>query len=574
MSTESELIKQRLKLSDYVGRYVALKPKSNSEYWGLCPFHQEKSPSFTVSDIKGFYHCFGCDAHGDIFSFCMQAEKLEYIDALKKLAQEAGVELPSFQKYQKEEKLKAVYQNIYKELAGFYHQTLHSARGIRVLDYLKKRGLSDATIKHFKLGYSPDYNSAVQHLLGKFAEKDLLTSMALRKKMTLYDVFAGRIIFPINDRFGHTIGFGGRILQQEENSPKYLNSSDSPLFHKGDTLYNLDTAASYISKKGHAIVVEGYMDVISLYEHGIVNAVAPLGTSLKVNQLEILWQFCDTIVCCLDGDAAGVRSMHKIAMAILPTLKANQYLKFCILPQSQDPDDYIKNNGVQSLEQHLKNAKSLADFLFDAECVNFDIVSPEGRAALQQKLRSISDTIENRLLSKEFFVYLNNKYWNTIKQQKNNKHSVHVLPAVRPVSSSNQELIALLIGQPSLLYQDAKMEMIAEISIQDKSLDKIRDYLLSLSSLRDGLDSAQVVRELSVDSLDVSVLMERIVEFREANIEVEKLFAMVLAKIQLDEINNDITILKEKLQRDSNESDFAKLSHFIKLRNSIKKNII
>ncbi len=576
MSTETELIKQRIKLSEFIApRYTSLKHKANREYLGLCPFHNEKTPSFTVSDHKNFYHCFGCGEHGDLFSFYMKVENISYIEALKQLASVAQVELKDFAKQHKEEQRKNLFFQIYSQQSKLYQKYLYDNAGQAAYHYLKKRGLTDKTIQYFQLGFSPDYVNIAQQLATQFNEQALLDSKALRKKNVLYDIFAERLIFPIHNRHGNIIGFGGRLLKDSEQAPKYLNSADSTIFHKGQALYNLHDAIPHIIKQKTAIIVEGYMDVITLHQHGISNAVAPLGTSLRLLQLEILWQLCDTIICCMDGDTAGIRSMSKLAHELLPNIGTNKYIKFCVLPKAQDPDEYINKNGKHEFNNMLVNAYGLADFILKLTLPQFQLSIPEERAALQNKLLETANTIKDPILRKEFAFHFKSKYWEHIKKKQNHIPSTpsNIRSNALPLSPEH-ELISLLVGQPQLLTDHNTIELLAQIQIVDKNLDIIRNHLLSLDSLGEEISTIKIIESLHLKNIDFSMINKQIERFTNASLNKEVLFQKVFAKLQLSEINNEIAALKAKLQTNGNEEDFKKLSHFIKLRGNLKKKII
>ncbi|MEQ8701402.1 MAG: DNA primase, partial [Bauldia litoralis] len=304
-------LRNRLPVSDLVGRRVKLR-KHGREHTGLCPFHNEKSPSFTVNDDKGFFHCFGCGAHGDVIGFAMQTEGLTFPEAVEKLAGMAGLQIPRETPEERARAQRARSLHDANEAAAkWFEKQLRGAQGREALDYLHRRGLSEATIASFRLGYAPDSRDGLKSALMSdgFEEAQLLEAGLLVKPedgRASYDRFRGRVIFPINDRRGRPIAFGGRILG--DGKPKYLNTSDTPLFHKGRTLYALDRAREAMRETPEVIVTEGYMDVIALWQAGFKGAVAPLGTAVTETQIEELWRLAPEPIPCLDGDEAGRRA--------------------------------------------------------------------------------------------------------------------------------------------------------------------------------------------------------------------------------------------------------------------------
>jgi DNA primase len=327
-----EDLRGRVSISDVVGRRVRLIRKGRGEATGLCPFHNEKTPSFTVSEDKGFFHCFGCGAHGDVIGFVMRSEGLEFPQAIEKLAGEAGMQVPRETPEERERAERQATLGGAVELAAkYFEQQLRASAGKAGLDYLKRRGLSDDTMRRFRLGFAPDSRHGLKAALEKAAIPE---AIALEAGLLIkpddgghaYDRFRGRVMFPILDRRGQAIAFGGRILDQGE--PKYLNSPETPLFHKGRVLYGLSHAQKTARETNEIIVVEGYMDVIALAQAGISNAVAPLGTALTEEQIALLWRVAQEPILCFDGDNAGQRAAARAADRAIPLLKPGLSLRF------------------------------------------------------------------------------------------------------------------------------------------------------------------------------------------------------------------------------------------------------
>lgn len=382
-------LRTRISLADVIGRKVKLVKKGR-EHTGLCPFHSEKTPSFTVSEEKGFYHCFGCGAHGDAIAFLTDLEGLAFPEAVERLAGEAGMEIPRLSREEEEaySKRSSLY-DVLEVATGWFENKLASSQGEEAGDYLKRRGLSGKTIGHFRLGFAPRSRSAFKEALlaRKIAEDQLIESGMLVKpedKDRTYDRFRNRIIFPITDARGRVVAFGGRAMGSETKA-KYLNSPETPLFHKGEILYNLAGARKAAFEKSEVIVAEGYMDVIALHQAGFENAVAPLGTALTETQIGLLWRLAPEPVLCFDGDKAGVRAAGRALERALPLLKPGHSLRFALLPQNEDPDSLIQREGAAAFARVLGGALSLSDMLWRLVSQGVDISTPERCAGLEKK---------------------------------------------------------------------------------------------------------------------------------------------------------------------------------------------
>jgi DNA primase len=388
-------LRARVSLSDVVGRKVALKRKPGAEYTGLCPFHGEKTPSFTVSDKKGFFHCFGCGEHGDAVGFVMKTEGLSFPESVEKLAREVGLAVPRATPQERERAERAsTLQEVVEQAARWFQKQLRLPVGRHGLDYLRGRGLSDDVIDDFRLGFAPDSREAlIGSLKREGATLDKLVEAGLviqpptdpgERGREPYDRFRGRVMFTINDRRGRAIAFGGRVMGQGE--PKYLNSPETPLFHKGANLYCLDRAREAVTKDQPVIVSEGYMDVIALHGAGFTGAVAPLGTALTEGQLGELWKLADEPYLCFDGDNAGRRAAQRAADRALPLLRPGKSLRFVSLPAGEDPDSLIRARGPDAVRRVLDLARPLADVLWDMETDGKSADTPERRASIRTTL--------------------------------------------------------------------------------------------------------------------------------------------------------------------------------------------
>ena len=367
---------------------VKLK-KAGRDYQACCPFHHEKTPSFTVSDKKQFYHCFGCGAHGNAISFLMEYDKLEFVEAVEELAGFLGLEIPYEKRPHFNDNGKQVgYQtkrNLYElmqEIAKFYQQQL--PLNIPAQSYLQQRGLSPEIIDRFQIGYVPNAMDTVYRQFGKTREEQQklfdLGMLSRNDRGNVYDKFRNRIIFPIRDRRGRTVAFGGRVLTDEK--PKYLNSPETVTYHKGSELYGLFEALQADDSPQKLLVVEGYMDVVALAQFGVNYAVASLGTSTTSEQIQLLFRSTEQVICCYDGDRAGRDAAWRALENALPYMEDGRQLKFIFLPDDEDPDSFIRQYGKQGFEEYIEKAQSLSEFLFAHLTPKVDFSSKEGKAKL------------------------------------------------------------------------------------------------------------------------------------------------------------------------------------------------
>jgi DNA primase len=405
-------IRARVPLAGIVGKRVRLERRGR-EYIGLCPFHNEKTPSFSVVEDKGFYHCFGCGAHGDVIGFVMRTEGLGFPEAVEKLAGEAGLPMPTTSREERERfDARGGLLKVLDAACGWYERMLRQPEGRAALGYLKGRGLTDETIARFRLGYAPDRRDALKAALIKqgYDESLLLAAGLLGKPddgRATYDFLRGRVTFPIADQRGRIIAFGGRTMG--EGGPKYLNSRDSDLFHKGRALYAHALAREAARGTGpgaaeaqELIVAEGYMDVIALHQAGFAGAVAPLGTALTESQLELLWRMAPEPYLCFDGDAAGRRAAARAAERALPLLEPGRSLRFVLLPAGEDPDSLIRAQGPQAFRDALAGARPLIDVVWEMARAGKPTDTPERRALIRKELRDLAARIAERSVQEAY----------------------------------------------------------------------------------------------------------------------------------------------------------------------------
>lgn len=403
-------LRARVLLSGLIAKTVKLQ-RAGREFRACCPFHNEKSPSFYVNDEKGFYHCFGCSAHGDAIRWMTDHRGLPFIDAVKELAQSAGLDMPEQDRRsaEKARQAKGLHEAM-DDAASFFTERLHGIDGADARALLKRRGIRDDTARAFGMGFAPDSRGRLKEALKSFGDPMLVEAgllIAVDGKQP-YDRFRGRLIIPIRDVRGRTIAFGGRIIGEGE--PKYLNSPDTPLFDKGRTLYNLDRAQAAARKANRVIAVEGYMDVIALTQAGFGEAVAPLGTALTEHQLERLWRMVETPLLCFDGDSAGQKAALRAAHRAMPLLQPGRSLAFVTMPDGMDPDDLVRAQGPAAFEALLAQAQPLVDRLWASEVAAEPIDTPERRAGLKQRLTELAQTIQEPSVRTEYLAEFRRRF--------------------------------------------------------------------------------------------------------------------------------------------------------------------
>ncbi len=437
-----ESLLDRIDIHDVVGARVQLK-KAGKDYSGLCPFHAENTPSFTVSQQKQFYHCFGCGKNGSAIGFLMEYEGLDFIDAIKDLAQLAGMQVPSIDNYAGQKPKTNLFAVTEKTTRIFQQQLKTSPQ---IIEYLKNRGLCGQTCKTFQLGYALNEWDA---LLKRFdqSEHDLLKRTGLstqNDQQHTYDKFRNRLMFPIHDKRGRVIAFGGRAVEAEQK-PKYLNSPETDLFHKSNELYGLHLARKH-SNESFILVVEGYMDVIALHEHGVKNSVATLGTATSAQHISNLFKVWDRIVFCFDGDSAGIQAAEKALSTALPLYLDNKIIDFLFLPQGEDPDSFIMKNGKESFDLKVDQATPLSDFLLQVISKGINTKSIDGKAQLHEKAKPYLNQLPKGAFKKMMTQQISqvSGMMLSIKDQPKSQQS-----EVKPVTENPfRKLISLLLNSP------------------------------------------------------------------------------------------------------------------------------
>ena len=395
-------IKLRLKVSQVVGKSVQLK-KRGKEFIGLSPFKNEKSPSFTVNDEKEFYHCFSTSEHGNIFDFLMKTKSIGFGEAVRTLAAEAGMQPYRFSNFDKKKDLRFQnYKKIFKDYSNYFHQHLFKENNKEALDYLLKRGLKKNIIEEFHLGYVPWKNNFYEELLKNYTENEInLTGLYYKNDKTgkYVDRFNSRIIFPVNNVTGDTVAFGGRIIR-ESKLAKYINSPETEFYKKGSMIFNLDKAKNMRAETDEVLIVEGYMDVVSVYSSGVKNVIANSGTALTERQIDLIWKFFANPTICLDGDESGQKAALRIAEKLFPLINEKNKIYFSILPEGKDPDDYIKQNGKNGLLNLLQDKQIIQSYIWNHHLSTIDQSNPFEVSKFEKEIKKLSYSIQDETLKK------------------------------------------------------------------------------------------------------------------------------------------------------------------------------
>ena len=583
-------IKDKISVSQVVEKTVQLK-KRGKEFIGLSPFTKERTPSFTVNDEKQFYHCFSTNKHGDIFTFLVEVGGLSFPEAVEKLADEAGVKLRTFSPEEEERinKSKKIYEAL-EMSKSFFSSQIFDDDNLLALKYLRNRDLNNEIINSYEIGYAPQGNKLEKFLLSKGISHEIMTLAGMtikdeNKKDNFYDRFRNRIIFPIRDVRNRVVGFGGRVINNNDQ-PKYLNSPETPVFHKGSLLYNFSKIRPNLKDNDNLIVVEGYMDVVSLASKGFHNAVAPLGTAITETQLNILWKETNSPIICFDGDKAGKQASFRATEIALKLLKPNKTLRFINLPNNLDPDDYIKNYGIESFNKFVNKASPLTSIIWDLCLQDSNINTPEGRAGFETLLRSKLNLISDKSIKKHYgllFKDMLDQFFYTKKTErkiskpgyyeKNSgkfKNSLKIKNSV--LASGGQlpsDLEALVISGilifPELIKKN--FEIIESFYIENLRLGDIRDNVLDFVK--------KDYSELDIDLLKEFVQREHQTFFekdlRFANIfwqkkdgnnfdQISKIWLEILKDDQhIKSLNNDIETSKDEIKNEEDEKRFIDL---------------
>ena len=499
-----EDLRQRVPLSDVVGRRVKLIRKGR-RHSGLCPFHAEKTPSFSVVDDDGFYHCFGCGVHGDAISFLREMDGLEFMEAVERLAEMAGLAVPrTVPQDPAASRQRKAALDILEETTLFFEAALRRDDGRDATRYLKQRGLDSAIVKTYRIGYSPRMGLRAALKDKGFSDEDMLVAGVIRKSDrdgSLYDYFRDRVMFPIENRQGKVIAFGARALGDAQ--PKYLNSGEGPTFSKKAVLYGWVQAREGLRRNLPLVVAEGYMDVIAIHHSGAAAAVAPLGTALTPEQIALLWKLHDEPVLCFDGDAAGQRAQTRALERILPLLEPGRSARLAVLPEGKDPDDLIAASGPEGFRKVIGTARSLIDSLWEQVQAEFDIRQPEARAQFWQAVRGHVRSIGNNQVRSAYGDEIESRIAAMRNQIRGISSMVAPRRASRPQTgliNRHRAVVALLLAHPSLV--SANFEALSMLDSGDQSLESLKKALIDAVIRDPDLDAEAINYHLKGLNLD------------------------------------------------------------------------
>ncbi len=552
-----EELRSRIAVSDIVSEKVKLT-KRGREYMGLCPFHNEKTPSFTVNDAKGFYHCFGCGAHGDIVGFEMNANGLPFMDAIEKLAHKAGLPMPKFSKENSLENQKR--QSLFEIMdlaASYYEKMLKLPEGQKGLEYFYHRGLTDDLIQKFRLGFAPQNNGLKAYLKSKGVSELDMSELGLivtsQESGTTHDFFKNRVMIPIFDRQNHVIAFGGRIMG--DGQPKYLNSPETNLFNKRKMLYNYNFARDAGYEKKRLIVCEGYMDVIALDKFGFPYAVAPMGTALTEDQIIKAWQVVPEPVLCFDGDAAGIKAAVRSIDRALPLLKPGYSLQFMFLPDKMDPDEFLRAKGADEFEKLFSQTMPLIDLVWQKNTRTHLADTPERKALIEKNIKEEILKIENKEVRAYYVTEMKKRLFETYGQgsfQKKQSNTSYKRP--HQITSPLKDVDLRFILAALLLFPQLAEEMEEKLMMFDLSKFKGSMILMRLFELsHDEHDSAKIYQTLCAEGFekDLNELWElQMIRSQQTDeFQIKKQINELLTGVQINELKRDIREAALKIEK-------------------------
>ena len=558
-------IRAKVSLADVIGAKVKLTRKGR-EYTGLCPFHNEKTPSFTVNEAKGFYHCFGCGAHGDVIKFEMESNGLPFMDAVTKLAHKAGLQVPKFSREDGEEsKHRSSWYEIMELAVGFFEKYLLLPVGSEALNYLSGRGFDESIIKKFRLGYAPDNNGLSAYLASKnVSESDMIElglAVLSEKNSKVYDFFRNRVIIPIMDKRSRIIGFGGRVMGNEQ--PKYLNSPETPIFNKRKVLYNLNFARDKAYENKKIVICEGYMDVIAQAKYGFDYAVAPLGTALTEDQIQEAWKVCPEPTLCFDGDGAGVRAAVRSVDRVLPILKPGYSLKYVFLPDKMDPDEFLKAKGAEEYAKMIDNTMPLAELLWRKNMQLQPTDTPEQKAKFEKNIYDEVAKISDEKVRGYYMQDMRNRVFEVLRGGKqaaqkpvyNNRNENRKIAAKIGVKRTLDEkvarfIMAVFVCCPKIIGEFE--EKIGMFEIGDAGLSVFWEKLAEINRDNENLDAEKLMQELAKQNLDkFAASLWELKMLKQQNLGIIKLREEVNNKIlemQLGQIEKEIKECVFKLE--------------------------
>ncbi len=584
-------IKLRLKVSQIVGKTVQLK-KRGKEFIGLSPFKNEKSPSFTVNDEKEFYHCFSSGEHGNIFDFLMKTKSIGFGEAVRSLAAEAGMQPYRFSNFDQKKDLRfQTYKKIFKEYLNYFHQQLFNSDNKDALEYLFKRDLKKNIIEEFKLGYVPWQNNFYEELIKNYSKEEInSTGLYYKNEKTgkFIDRFNSRVIFPVNNITGDTIAFGGRIIR-ESKLAKYINSPETEFYKKGNMIFNLDKAKETRSETDEVLIVEGYMDVVSVYSSGVKNVIANSGTALTERQISLIWKFFSDPIICLDGDESGQKAALRIAEKLFSLINEKNKIYFSIMPDGTDPDDYIKQKGKEGLINLLKEKEIIQSFIWNYHLSKIDQNNPYEISKFEKEIKSLSYSIQDETLKKyvlEDFLEKIKKLTPILSSKRDYKYSPYkkkkdhqILKETKLLHQKRKDLSRIQIIEFSILFiilnyleiASKKLEDLSEIEFlaeKNESLKKeITTYLIEgndkeVINKKINTSYEKIVGEINENS-NIQIIIKNKNEEEVANLLDE------LIKDHKEQSNlRKIESLEQKLINNLDENSYSEL---IKLKSQLNR---
>ena len=579
-----EEIKLRLKVSQVVGKTVKLK-RRGKEFIGLSPFTSEKTPSFTVSDEKGFYHCFSSGEHGNIFDFLMKTQSLKFGETVRQLASQAGMQPYKFTSFDLEkEKRYQTYKNILKDYSDHHHKLIFENNSAAI-DYLKKRGISKETIVEFQIGFVPDNSDYYNYLSKKFSEQEILQT-GLFYKNEKYNKFVNRfnsrIIFPIRNIVGDVIAFGGRIIQNKKTA-KYINSPETEFYKKGRHIFNLDKAKSVPNQNEEVIIVEGYMDVISIYSSGIKNVVSNSGTALTENQINLIWKFFSYPIVCLDGDSSGQKAALRIAENLLPYIKENNKIGFVAMSKGLDPDDYIREKGKNSFEIFIKNNLSIEEFIWRIHLNNLNRKDPFAITKFEKNFKYLCQSIKDKTLKKYILEHYLEKIRNLTPLQGNysrrNYKTYKILNETKKIAVSKEHLTKEGIKEYSILYIilnhpqiiSPRIEILDGIEFSTQKLNELKTEALNLISSnkfeKENVEDLNKKYLSLINDINQNSFIKNIFLKKDENQQIE-LLNEILKELNDIKFSKKIDELENKLMKEFDEKSYSDL---IELKSQINR---
>ena len=584
-------IKLRLKVSQVVGKTVKLK-KRGKEYIGLSPFSNEKTPSFTVNDEKGFYHCFSTSEHGNIFDFLMKTKNYKFGEAVRTLASEAGMEQYRFTKQDEEKQNRwKDYNSILEKYANYCHEELRSGKNPEVKKYIKSRNISEDEIIFFKLGFSPSENNFFENIKKDFDEKKIsLTGIYYfdEKKNKYVDRFRGRIIFPVKSLNNSIFALGARSLSKNSFA-KYINSPETEFYKKGNNLYNINSMEKFRGQRDDIFIVEGYMDVISLHKFGIKNVVANLGTAITERQIDLLWRFFKSPTICLDGDESGQKAALRVAERLFPLMKPNHNIFFLTLPKNLDPDSFINQKGKESFLNLAKKKTEISEFIWNAYYNNINYNDPHSLSTFEKRMKSLCKEMRDKTLAKYFLENfkrkineltpnVNNNFRNIFKFKKKFNPLKQTKELFRKRDKFGEkelkELSVLFLIINNLNVFRKNIELISEIDFSTKSLSDFKENILEFL-----LDDKLFERN-KIEPEDFSKKFENIIKNINSNApvkiialnksknEIVDMFKEVVNEVKKIDLRKKIENLEDEVSVSLDENSYSEL---LSLRNQLKE---